>query len=453
MKMKNKRKRIIWTILGVFGIFILVVGITAMSTYGIINAMPLNQTGFSLESNVTIHKSEASMNGSWWGHNQKKMASIGDTIFSSELHNENYFSFPESEEHPNTASLNYFDGTKFVTFQEDIPTRNAPNVITDKTRNLIYYFAIAPKGEHGADSPWSNSAIQNYTMMYVYNFDPLTKQITLNRVEEIIRPNYFENGQIRAGVDMDSDGNIAFVYGTYDKKIEVYLFDVNQALWSHMTYTGLEDGMMYAYVEMKSLSEFDILVEEDYSDYEHPNSMYFYTKMFSYNEGIWEEKMIVDYRNHPNADFLNNTHFVENSSFAQIDGTFHIITVSLEEYANEIKYFQVDNGELTETKLPFGNGKAEYKMVRVIEVNGSVFFVTINNFGQLTVYDNEGTKQFQIGFLTWKTFRIYAYSFATKLAIMTFPSSSEKSKDDDTFSPNGFGYETMKAKFFLLEKK
>ena len=362
MKKRKKFLKILSAVvvLIILSVFLLLVAFTGK--IGIVTA----DSGFYISRKIDLDKSVYRNNGSWWGYNQSKLASIGDTSFTFIYDNSNFAN-------GNPSVTNSFK-CKFIMINDGIIqefgfgfAERPCNVLADEVRNKVYYFVVEPTRQNEGNN--GNTGIAK-TMMYVYDFNPQTKEIVLNRTEQVVEEGSV--GKIRQGAALDSEGNIAIAYGQYDGILKVHTYDIENDEWNdYQILTNPDnDSLMYAYVVMKDLQNFYVLCVQDTST---GNETYYqYVKMFAYENGLWTDTMVIDYRNEPEAQEKPN--LVEHTEFCLINDKLHIITRSGK--LSQIKHFVYDENGLTEQNTDFlKKGFFGHLWIRIAVVDNKMYYV------------------------------------------------------------------------------
>lgn len=363
MKKKSVMKRIVLGV--VIGILLMLALMFFLSSGPI--ELALNQRGFETASFTEIPKSEYDNNGSWWGYNQKKLAMLGNVVFSFDYDNANFVSGNPSLTNPYYCHL-HVTVDETTTALDTVKAERPCNVVADESRNLVYYFAVEPTGENVGTN--GNTGIAR-TMMHVYAYDPLLQTVVKVESTEVDPPSSI--GKIRQSVDIDSSGNLGIAYGQYDGWITVKTYDVGTGTWGvHQTLSNLEgDSLMYCYIEMADLATFYVLCVHD--TWREDATYYQYVKLFVYEQGVWSDHMIVDYRDDPLAS--KESQIVEHTECKLVGDELHLITRSLR--LQEVRHFVYKDGVLEEQHNPLNMG---YVWVRLLEIEGTLYYVSTNHF-------------------------------------------------------------------------
>jgi|GEM_PF-6750300 len=326
----------------------------------------INNKDFEITSYRSIPKSVHENNGSWWGYNQSKLAIIDDTIFSFDYDNANFENGNPSLSNPYQCVFHKTEQgvTEIFGFAD---TERPCNVVADATHNLVYYFAVEPVGINIGNN--GNTGIAK-TMMYVYQFHPNTKEISLQRSVEVDPPSSI--GKIRQSVTVDHFGNIAIAYGEYSGMMTVLTYHSLEDRWEkHQTLSNPDqDSLMYCYIELVDLNHFYTLCVQDTS---RDNTTYYqYVKLFEFKNDVWADFMIVDYRNLPEAQ--EESQLVEHTELKRIDDEVHIITRS--NPLKEIKHFVYKNGVIEEMPNKL---KGRHDWIRLAEINDKLYYFSMRN--------------------------------------------------------------------------
>jgi len=359
-------KRVLKVFLIIIIILATIIGVFLSAAFLTLN-IEINKDKFELSAKKDMPVSEYDKNGSDWGHNQSKLASIGDVIFTFHFDNSNLANGNSSDTNP--YYVNFIMIVDKEEYQFGIGNANRPgNVLADEVNNKVYYILSEPAGPASNDGYDFSSFSQ--TVMYEYDFNVDTLEIILNE-KHIVTP-VSSDGKIRQGVDMDDSGNIAIAYGKYGGEMIIYTYNYSLRTFSEYTYQSNNDGdnLMYCNVAMLDLDHIYILAEQDTSI--EDQTFYQYVMFFALEEGVWSSEIIVDYRDSDLAD--KHSEIVINSDIEIFDGVVHMAATS--QLAKEVTYYTYELGELIEQDtdyLPKGTGN-----IKFIEIDGELFIATMS---------------------------------------------------------------------------
>lgn len=137
---------------------------------------------FEIVSKVELTNSYDSKNGYWWGFNQNKLVSIGDTTFTFTYDNSNLKNGNSSETNP--AKCEFYIITNDNKSKFGGASCNRPcNVLSDAVHNKIYYIVSEPVGESFTDSYDHTSFAK--AVMYTYSFNSNTKEIVIETLKPL----------------------------------------------------------------------------------------------------------------------------------------------------------------------------------------------------------------------------------------------------------------------------
>lgn len=365
--MKKFKKAILIVLL----VFVLTLGLLVLAAAATFS-IQTNRDLFELSSTHEMITSEYNSNGSFWGHNQSKLASIGEVIFTFHYDNQNLVNGNSSDTNP---YYSYFimivDGEEV---QFDFGTCNRPgNVITDELNNKVYYILSEPAGP--ASDGGNDYSSYSQTVMYEYDFDPNTLDTLL--VEKHIVTPVTSDGKIRQGVAIDDFGNIAIAYGTYDGYIVIYTYDYSFRIFEEYRYLSNTDfdSLMYCNVDILDLNHVYVLAEQDTSRDGH--TFYQYVMFFALENNIWFSQMVVDYRNSDLAQKYDK--MVINCDLMIVEGVVHMGAASSK--ANEVTYLTYENGGINiQDTSYFPRGTANFQF---IEVDGELYVATMSFISQI----------------------------------------------------------------------
>jgi len=322
-------KRILKWFLILFLTFILFLGILVLFTLVSFN-IELNKDGFELDHTISRDYSPYDSNGSDWGHNQTKLASLNNLIFTFNYDNSNLANGNSSDLNPYSCEFVYIKDD--IEYSIDSKPCNRPgNVLTDIVNNKVYYILSEPTGyAHNGGYDFTNEAV---TKMYEYSYSPSSDSLTL--IEEHIVTPSTSDGKIRQGVAIDSFGNIVIAYGSYDGYMNIYTFDLENRIWAHQSFLSNDtnDSLMYASVAMKDLNHIYILAEQDTSN--EDGIFYQYVKFFAIEDGNILGTIIADYRNHELADKYDT--LVRNADIEIFNDEVHMMAVATKFF--EVTYY------------------------------------------------------------------------------------------------------------------
>ena len=129
--------KIVKMVLFVFALLIVaIIGVLGLSS-GHYN-IEVNDTEFTLSTTMEMDLSYDMKNGSDWGHNQEKLASIGDVIFTFDFDNENIVNGNSSDTNPYYSHFVYI--VEGIKIEFDVRECNRPgNVLADTLHHQVYY--------------------------------------------------------------------------------------------------------------------------------------------------------------------------------------------------------------------------------------------------------------------------------------------------------------------------
>lgn len=259
--------------------------------------------------------------GAWWGHNQYKLASINESIYFIEYDNSALDLSNSSSDNPFTCTItSIVEGIK--TELDSVPCNSPGIILADVTNNKLYAIIVEPTGPASTGGfGWTG---ESTTFMYEYDVNTITYNITLVEKHQVTPS--ISDGKIRQGADIDELGNVAIAYGDYSGYIQLYVFNFQTRVWMHYNYLSNSDNdtLMYCNVQIKNTNNVYILCQQDTAI--NGRVLYQYVKFFAFEENVWSEKMIADYRNHERAESEDT--LVLNSDLVLIEEDIHIITTA-----------------------------------------------------------------------------------------------------------------------------
>ena len=324
-------------------LILLLTAILFLGTLVLFTLVPFNielkKDGFELDHKISRAPSPYDSNGSDWGHNQTKLASLNNLIFTFNYDNSNLANGNSSDQNPYTC--------EFVYIKDDIehiidskPCNRPGNVLTDTVNSKVYYILSEPTGP-AYDSSGEDFTNFATTKMYEYSYAPSTDLLTL--IEEHSVTPSTSDGKIRQGVAIDPFGNIVIAYGSYDGYMNIYTFDLELRAWDYLSFLSNDtfDSLMYASVAMKDLDHIYILAEQDTSN--DDGVFYQYVKFFAIEDGNITGTIIADYRNHELADKYEK--MVRNADIEIYNGEVHMIAVASKFF--EVTYYVYSDNTFT----------------------------------------------------------------------------------------------------------
>lgn len=353
-----------------FLIIIALVGIvlgafTGFRAYAKNNTIVLKSSGYEYINDYVMETPKFNeVSGSWWGHNQYKLASIGQTLFYIEYDNSALEFGNSSSDNPFTCSFKIINDEE--TNEIDKEPCNSPGIVlSDETNNRIYFILVEPTGAaNNGGYGWTGIST---TFMYEYSYNQDTFEtsfVTKHQVTESL-----SDGKIRQGADIDEDGNIAIAYGDYSGYIQLYIFNYVTREWVHSSHLSNPDNdtLMYCNTQIIDLDNVYVLCQQDTA--KNGRVLYQYVKFFTYEENVWKDKMIVDYRHHELADQEDT--LVMNSDLLVIDNKVHIVTTA--QNFHEIIHLVYDNGtysSMDTTVLP-----SNTENIKLVEYDNEWYYV------------------------------------------------------------------------------
>ncbi len=312
--------------------------------------------------------------GSWWGHNQQKLANIEDVVFYVDYDNSNLDFGNSSVDNPFVCNFMYLVENVKTEFDEQ-PCNSPGNILADAIHNKVYYIIVEPTGPAATGGfGWTG---ESTTVMYEYDFSPSNNN--LDFVEKHIVTPSISDGKIRQGTTIDDFGNIAIAYGSYSYNIELYLYNFETQIWSHEQVLSNNDNdtLMYCHVVMKDLDHVYILAHQDTA--REGDVYYQYVKFFAFEDDAWTSKMIVDYRTHELAE--ESSTLVLNSDLYLDGDNIHILANATE--FMEVTYYVYDgeNYSLIEAKgLP-----KSVDNIKLESFDSVLYFITYSDDFQPTM--------------------------------------------------------------------
>ncbi len=352
-------------------LIILVILVTTIASLVVFTTTALswqtNSRSFSLESKHDMIVSTYDKNGSDWGHNQSKLASIGDVIFTFHFDNANLENGNSSDTNPYYLHfIMIIDGTE--TEIDEAKCNRPGNVLADEINDKIYYIVSEPAGP-ACDDGYDFSS---YAMTVMYEYDYNRDSMTTEFVEKHIVTEVDSDGKIRQGVAMDGSGNITIAYGTYSGQIKIYVYDHESRTFTNDEYTSNQDGdsLMYCNVAMLDLDHVYVLAQQDTS--REDEVYYQYVKFFAWEHGVWSDHMVVDYRDHEKAE--EHPSLVLNCDLFIHDGLVHMAAASV--LLGEVTYLTYDGENYHEEETNYlPNGTANLKFM---EFDGELYIASMS---------------------------------------------------------------------------
>ena len=341
--------------------------------------MPVLDNTFDLSLKADLPNSDKHMNGTWWGYNQLKLARLGDYVFTYNIDNSTQLSDgTANRDNPNKMDFIMIKpDTSYVTFGSANTSRPG-NVLVDKERNLIYYFAIEPS---------SNTDNGSLGRLKVFTYELNDGNPVKIKEETAIEcdGHYPERVNIRLAAAIDGAGNLGVAFGIYESPvgwlIGVYTYNIASEEWQKKSTTSMGDlgePNFYPYIVMKDLDTIFITAVQDIAI--EDRCYYQYVRYFYLKDGIWYKEMLVDYRNHPRAEVEDM--LVEHTElFIDSKGNYHVITrASLHDrfynqHKRTVMHFTFDsNFKLIKEEAVKGN----YDWIRLVELGEKLYYVSID---------------------------------------------------------------------------
>ena len=363
--------------------FIIAISLLLIIVIGTAGYFLLFYKNYSFEAALQLDLPNSSQheNATWWGYNQSKIVSIGDTAFTYYIDNSTQINGMANKTNPNKAVFLKIKDGKQEEFGYGTASRPC-NVLADTVRNKVYYIIIEPTSE-------IDNGATGRTMIYEYDFDSSSGETAFVKKEEIIPSS--EVGKIRTSATIDSQGNIAIAYGDYYGYMQVYICNIDTGVWTNYNTLSNNDNdtLLYPYIILKDLNTFYLLAVQDTNV--NGTCYYQYIKFFSYENGAWNSQIIVDYRELEIAK--SRPAIVEHTDFYADGEDIHIFTRAyLDEnqkgYAT-LKHFVYNNGIFSEMDIGFLS-KA-YNWVKLVKIADKYYYVC-NEYRKLDIIDYETQK-------------------------------------------------------------
>lgn len=374
-----------------FGVVALTLSIATTSTYLFFSAKADKCSDFITEDiNIFIPKSEQfKVTSTAKGDNQYKIARLGDDVFTFYL--DNALAINASDRgNDKTMRLVHIKQDGTYDLFDAIPVWMHGNVLVNSNLNDVYYTTY--------EEEFIENVYYCQVKIYTYHFEDgeveRTDVTVLN--DDRVNPN---ESNPRVGADIDSNGNIAVVYGDYKGIMHVHVFDFISQTWmkhaiEHYHDTYMNDSNLYPYVQIEGVDCIRIVAGRDTSVLENQtfvnDPLRDYVRYFAYDGDTWTHEIIADYREvsesrgktssaGPTSLMIDENH--QAHIITKEDQTFHYYLIPVNGVKEEPPLFDVGTQKLMQ-------------MIRMVNVQGHRYLIVSGNAvkvfkmtGYVEIYD------------------------------------------------------------------
>lgn len=316
-------------------------------------------------------------NGTWWGYNQQKIVRFENKVFMTVVENDNLVNGLPNASNPSTVYLYCKTDNGPWVKGEGIPTSRPANILVD-SKGTIHLIVFEPT-ETDPSENGSLGKLKHYSFPNATSGDIFTHIIDL--IEDHT-PGTSETVNIRFGASIGADDIMYVSFGLY-QDLKLYYKHVDAPNWTEeMAGQNLGNSYYYPFVLGTTKGPCVLAVQDDYLGPGLPN-IYFKNKFFHRFNGTWTNQTVCDLSNHPLA--ANRSQLVDNcelflTSSKMVIGIYQKKLDPSEDWKSS--YFQIEvdsSGQYTETPIPLERG--DINRIRLIEYQGSFFYLCIKNNG------------------------------------------------------------------------
>jgi hypothetical protein len=346
------------------------------------------------EVNIILPKSEEfKVTSTAKGDNQIKLSRLNNDVFTYYLDNSNCFD-PNARGNDKTLQLIRIKEDGTYSIFDSIPVWMHGNVLTDETRNLIYYTTYEEVLVEGV----YYSSVKIYTYHIEGDVISLINTHTLADDQNIV-----EESNPRVGAHIDALGNLAIAFGNYHGVMFVHVYDASNDLWIkheiiHYLDTYEGDSNLYPYVRLNGINQIRVVASRDTSKDEYgqsyPNPARDYTRYFQYNGTEWTHFILSDLRDESTPDNLLSA--TPGELYFDSDFNTHVIVNENHHFT----YYIIDSeSNVTIKELPKLTMETLITFIRIVQINNQLYYVVSGNglhgfsiSGYLEIYDYETNK-------------------------------------------------------------
>jgi len=313
-------------------------------------------------------------NGTWWGYNQQKIVRFHDFVFMAVVDNQNLdLGYPNAS-NPSTvyiyrkhAEANWIKGMGF-------PTSRPVNLLMD-SEGCLHVFVFEPTELNPAENG-SLGKLKHYWFedAYLGNIQSYQSETVVDHL-----PGQPETVNIRIGATI-AENNVMYLSFGLNQDVKVFYKHIHENSWiSEYAGTNLGNSYYYPFLATNNHEPVILAVQDDYVGPGLP-AIYFKTKLFSRENGIWSNETLHDLSAHPLAATRNR--LVDNCELftdehQKVWGTYQ--TFLDPEVSWKSKFYQFHrsaSNEIITQEIPLEDDAIN--RIRAIDIGGQVFYFCVS---------------------------------------------------------------------------
>lgn len=313
-------------------------------------------------------------NGTWWGYNQQKIVRYHDRVFMAVVDNQNLdLGYPNAS-NPSTvfiyskhADANWIKGVGF-------PTSRPVNLIMD-SEGCLHVFVFEPT-ENNPSENGSMGKLQHYWFPESHsgNIHSYQSETVINHIAG--QP---ESVNIRIGASISENDVMYITFGLYHD-VKVFAKPIHAGSWdSEDAGVNLGNSFYYPFITIKNNEPYILAVQDDYVGPGLP-AIYYKTKYFTKENGVWSNQTLADYSNHTLVASRNR--LIDNCELFTDENqrVFGIYQTFLDpETSWKSRFFQFSknaSNEIVTQEIPLE--KDDINRIRALDYNGQVYYFCIS---------------------------------------------------------------------------
>lgn len=313
-------------------------------------------------------------NGTWWGYNQQKIVRYQNRVFMAVVDNQNLdLGYPNAS-NPSMVYIYSKQSDALWIKGAGFPTSRPVNLLMD-SEGCLHVFVFEPT-ENNPSENGSLGKLQHYWFpeSNLGNIQSLQSETVINHIAG--QP---ETVNIRIGASI-AENNVMYISFGLNQDVKVYHKHIQENSWiSEDAGTNLGNSYYYPFITTKYNEPVILAVQDDYVG-PGLSAVYFKTKLFNKENGIWSNQTLNDLSSHPLAGTRNR--LIDNCELFTRENheVFGIYQTFLDpEVSWKSKYYQFHrnaSNEIVTQEIPLEDDAIN--RIRALEYNGQIFYFCIS---------------------------------------------------------------------------
>jgi hypothetical protein len=313
-------------------------------------------------------------NGTWWGYNQQKIVRYQNRVFMAVVDNQNLDSGYPNASNPSTVYIYTKHSNDHWVKGAGFPTSRPVNLIMD-SEGCLHVFVFEPT-ENNPSENGSLGKLQHYWFpeSHLGNIQSYQSETVINHTAG--QP---ETVNIRIGASI-AENNVMYLSFGLNQDVKVYHKHIHDNSWiSEDAGTNLGNSYYYPFITTKNHEPVVLAVQDDYVGPGLP-AIYFKSKLFSKENGIWSNETLLDLSAHPLATTRNR--LVDNCELFtdEHQNVFGIYQTLLDpEVSWKSKFYQFHksaSNEITTQEIPLEDDAIN--RIRAVAYGGQVYYFCVS---------------------------------------------------------------------------